>query len=198
VNKFFGRISAIILLMVVSFGAQAAVVVGDFSTNDDTQGLEFLHISYAASVDLATAEGGMDYDGSHWQLATVDQFLQLVRSATGSAVPAWNGSNLGDYDMTLQQAIDMMSALDGGDSDLVYFWLDGVTYTNVQAAAHTQGNNDFHLAQNTPYGSPRPALYVRAGTIAPVAPVPSLTQWSALVMILLLLGLAVPRLSWRN
>jgi len=184
--------------MALSLGAQAAVVVGEFSTIDDTQGLEFLHISYTSPVDLATAEGGVDFDGSHWQLATVDQFLQLIRSATGNAVPAWNGSNLGDYDMTLEEATNMMNALDGGDSDLVYAWLDGVSFNAVQVAAHTQGNNDFHMSENTPYGSPQTALYVRGGSVAPIAPVPSLTQWSALLMILLMLGLVVPRLSRRK
>lgn len=188
-----------ILLLVCSITAQADVIVNTNSTTDTAQGLEFLHVGQTTAMTFTTAQAGITYDGFTWQIATVDQFLALMEGATGTSIPAWDGSNLGDVDFDATQALAMMAALDGGNSSVLPgFWVDGETFGESQVYAHT-GNDDFHLAQGPNWGSTVPVLFIRAVDVVEVeaTPVPTMTQWGLILLTLLVLGLASARLYRR-
>lgn len=184
-----------ILLMVHSIGVQADVIVNTETTTDTAQGLEFLHVNIPSDMTYPSAQAGFQYGGFNWQLATVDQFLTLMENATGTSIPDWDGSNLGDWDFNSTQADAMMAALGyGPSSETPWFWLNGGANGAAEALAHTSCCDDFHLNQTTPGESLQPALFVKGGEIAPV---PGLAQWGMILLVMLMLGLATAHLYRR-
>lgn len=187
--------SAAILFSVCSIIAQADVIVNADSTTDTTQGLEFLHVGQTSLMTFASAQAGLSYGGFTWEPATVEQFLALMEGATGVSIPTWDGSNLGDVNFDSTQALAMMAALDGGNSSaLPGFWVDGEAFGASQVYAHT-GNDDFHLEQGAQWRDPAPVLFTRATSAPPAAPtatapIPTLTQWGLILLVMLMLGLA--------
>lgn len=195
------RLLGAALLMACSVAAQAEVIVGSNSSTDTDQNLVFLHVGQTSAMDDTTAQAGISFDGYNWVLATAEEFLALVEGAAGISIPAWDGSNLGDFDMTSAEALLMMAALDGDGNTGVLpgFWVDGESFGISQVYAHT-GNDDFHLEQGPQWGTSVPALFVRAldEEIIDTTPVPTLTQWGLILLTLMLLGLASATLRSRE
>ena len=170
---------ALALVVLAATSSSAAIILTPTSTIDTDQGLEFLHVpQYTTTSNYATAAGGISLLGYNWNLATADQFVELISNATGVPLATWNGSNHGDTNFSTAQAASMMAALGyGTPSNTDWLWLDGGVYGPSRVLAHT-GFDDFHLNQFPNVQVQQRALYVRATAAVPEPS--TLAIWSVL------------------
>ena len=175
-------------LLLVSSISSATIIINADTTVDTEQGLEFLHVDQvAATLTSAEASAGFMYDGFSWQLATVDQLINLVANAMGTSLPAWNGlsgisSNYNDYDFSAADAQMMLDAL--GSQDTGPSWIDGESFGISQFWAH-EGFWDIHIQPGDWWGTTGRALFVKAAEVSEPA--------TLLLMGAGLLGLGIAR-----
>ena len=152
--------------------ANATIIIGSSTTTDTDQGIEFLHIpEYTVTSDYATALAGISFGGYSWELATADQFINLMSNATGVPLPAWDGSNHGDTNFTSSQADAMMASLGYGLNSITdgpWVWVNGGVFGPAEFGAHTTCCDDFHLNQ-TLATDINTALYVRSAVPEPAS-----------------------------
>ncbi len=152
-------------LMLVSSVSSATIIINTDSTIDTDQVLEFLHVDLVSNtLTSAQAMAGYSYGGYHWELATVDQLIELVANAMGTSLPAWNGlsgtsSNYYDYDFTSANAQLMLDAL--GSQDTGPSWVNSDAFGISQFWAH-DCCWDIHIQPNDWWGTTGRALFVKA------------------------------------
>lgn len=163
-------ITGLIILFSSINAANATVIINSTTTTDTDQGLEFLHIpEYTVTSNYAIASAGISLGGFSWELATADQFINLISNVTGVSLPAWDGSNHSDTNFTSTQADAMMASLGYGLSSITngpWVWLNGGSFGPAEFGAHTSCCDDFHLNQ-TSASDINTAFYVRSVSAVP-------------------------------
>ncbi|WP_223271738.1 PEP-CTERM sorting domain-containing protein [Colwellia hornerae] len=163
-KSIINKVALLSLLFTISGVVKAGIIDHSDYTEDTDQNLYFLDLGLFSPDTFANLKTGVSYAGYQWSLSTVDQFTQFLGNATGTSIPTWNGSNLGDIDLNPANLSNTINLLSGSSNITPWFTLDGQQLGQAEAIFHTGNFNDVHLRTGS---SSRLGLFVRTAAQVP-------------------------------
>lgn len=129
-----------LLLLSLTFTAQATIIDNNDFTTDTTQGLDFLDINIFSANTKSFFEAGVTFGGRNWTLASNGQLNQLFSSITGENVISTSTHNF--LPGGAKAVLDLVAGSTVDSSD----WLHT---SNGSMYIHYSCCNDTHVRSTT-------------------------------------------------